>query len=73
MLERGCVSGARRVRDAAGRGVTMGWRIGLETRRRGGSETRRRSVEMVWRLALRGAERGSVATVGRLPLRGGEV
>ena len=56
VLERGCVSGARRVCDAAGRGVTMGWRIALETRRGGGSETRRRSVEMVWRIALRGAE-----------------
>ena len=34
---------AGRVRGAAGRGVTMGWRIALETRRGGGSETRRRS------------------------------
>ena len=44
----------------------MGWRIALETRRRGGSETRRRSVEMVWRLPLetrRGAGRVRGAAV----------
>ena len=81
VLERGCVSGARRVCDAAGRGVTMGWRIALETRRGGGSETRRRSrgdglAASVGDAAGHGGSetrRRSVEMVWRIALRGAEV